>query len=110
MRPAFRKKNMASNENPLRKEPKVKLKTKSPRDLTKTIVGLIAQYGTGTIVYALIKNNVDDSRLDHKVGVGVASVAIGGIAKDAVKARTDEMIDDIFDGFKTVKDVTKDQK
>lgn len=83
----------------------------TPRIVTKNVIGWIAQYGTGIILYHVIKNNVEDvERIDRKIGVGVASIAIGGAAKDAVRSITDAQIDGFFDTFQVVKDVTQDQK
>ena len=76
------------------------------RDTAKKVVGLVAQYGTGVIVYGLIKNNVVPGNPIQAVGVFVGSIAIGGIVSDAATKYTDNLIDSVFDGIDEVKKVT----
>lgn len=75
----------------------------SKRETTKKIVGWIVQYGTGTIVYGIIRNNIAPTRIDHKIGVGAASLAIGGVVADAAVKYSDQLVDELFDAFDKLK-------
>jgi hypothetical protein len=67
------------------------------REVTKVVASAIAQYGTGVIVYAIIRNNVAPTRIDHKVGVAVASLALGGVVAEAAGKHIGKIVDDVFD-------------
>lgn len=69
----------------------------------KTVTRYAVQYGTGFIVNSIIQNQVHPQRIDHKVGVAVASVAIGGAVADAACAYTDRLIDEVADSVKSIK-------
>lgn len=78
------------------------------RELTKKVVGAVVQYGTGIVIYGVIRNNVAAERLDQKVGVAVASFVLAGMVADAARKYSDNTIDDLFDAFegKKVHNVT----
>jgi len=64
----------------------------------KKVVSSIAAYGSGVIVYAIIRNNIDYDELPaHKqLSASMAAFAIGGIVAEAVGAKTDEIIDSVM--------------
>lgn len=67
------------------------------RALTKKIVGYVAQYGTGVIVYGIIRNNIDPQRIDQKISAEVAAFALAGAAGLAATKYMNRFIDDICD-------------
>jgi hypothetical protein len=72
-------------------------------EIAKKIVRLATQYGTGMIVNSIISNNVHTERIDQKVGVAVASVAIGGVVGEAAGDHTDRMIDELIEATQSFK-------
>lgn len=72
-------------------------------DITKKVVRYAVQYGTGFIVNSIIANQVHPERIDHKVGVVVASVAIGGAVADAAGNHSDRMIDELVEAVASLK-------
>lgn len=75
----------------------------TPREIAKKVAGVIVQYGSAIIVNGIIKNNVDTSRIDNKIAVGLSSIALGGIVADATANRSDKIVDDIFDTIDEIK-------
>lgn len=67
--------------------------------LAKTALGHLAQFGSGTIVYGIIKNNVTTTTTFQKVTVGVASFALGGVVAGIAKSGMDEIVDDAVKSF-----------
>lgn len=78
------------------------------RQITKKIVGTVTKYGTGIVIYSVIRNEVAAERLDQKVGVAVASFVLANMVADAAEKYTDKTVDEIFDAFegKKVHNVT----
>jgi hypothetical protein len=69
----------------------------TPRDIAKKVAIALVQYGCGTIVYSTIKNNVKPTPIDHKIAVGAASMALGGVVSKAAAQYVEEKVDDLFD-------------
>lgn len=78
------------------------------RKLAKLVVGSAAAFGAGFIVTAIIKQNVVPVKLIHKLGVGVATLALSGIVANEARKYTDDMIDETLDFVETVKDGYKE--
>lgn len=73
------------------------------RDLIKAIIGAVVQYGSGTIVYGIIEKHVEPERVDKKVAVAAASMALGGVVGNAAADYTNRLIDDVFDKIEEIK-------
>lgn len=69
------------------------------RDIAKKVVGTVAKYGTGIIIYSVVRNEVAAERLDQKVGVAVASFVLASMVAEAAEKYTDKTVDEIFDAF-----------
>lgn len=67
------------------------------RALTKKIVGYVVQYGTGVIVYGIIRNNIAPERIDQKISAEVAAFALAGAAGLTATKYMHKFIDDICD-------------
>lgn len=67
------------------------------RKLAKQIAGIIVNIGVGTIIHGAIKANVETKNLAQKAGVMVASAAIVAVVSDTAVAKSDEVIDKLFD-------------
>ncbi len=73
-------------------------------DITKKIVANVAVYGSGVIVYAIIRNNLPPNLPIHKkVSAAVGAYVIGGIVGDAVEGQTDAIIDTIVEFYDNIK-------
>lgn len=79
-------------------------------DIVKTVVGYIVAGGTALIVKGIIDNNTSPESLPQRVAVTAASLAIGGIAKDATRKYTDEQIDKLIDAWNSAVDTVKAMK
>lgn len=73
------------------------------RELTKKIVKYVVGYGTGIVINGIINSNVEPDRIDQKIAVGVASLAIGGVIAEAASDYTDRRIEELFDKFEEAK-------
>jgi hypothetical protein len=74
------------------------------RELTKKILRLTAEYGTGVLVYGLLKeNSAPPNKLHQKIAVAVAMFALVGIAVDYSSKYTGEFVDQIFDAYEKLK-------
>lgn len=73
------------------------LHIKNKTAIAKKVVRIIVQFGAGTVVHAIISNNVDttDASVAHKVSVPVASYALGGMVANAAGDYTDKLIDEM---------------
>ena len=76
---------------------------KTPREIAKIVVGIVVQYGTASIVNGIIKSNVNPERIDQKIGVAAASIALGGAVAHVTSKQSDRMIDELFDLIDKVK-------
>lgn len=77
--------------------------------IAKNAVRLVVQYGTGCIINAVIKNNLEpyDTNPAQDVAIFVSGVAIGGAVADAAGAYTDQYIDEIIGFSSSVKNSRK---
>lgn len=71
--------------------------------IAKTVTRYAVQYGTGFIVNSIIQTHANPQRIDQKVGVAVASVAIGGAVAEAACAYSDRLIDEVVDAASNLK-------
>lgn len=69
----------------------------TPRDIAKKVAVAVVKYGCSTIVYTTIKNQVQPERIDHKIAVGAASMALGGVVSNAAAKYVEAKVDDLFD-------------
>jgi len=69
------------------------------RKVTKFIVSHVVGYGTGVIVYGIIKNNVAPDRTHQKIGVATASFVLGDLVSSKTLDRSNELVDKAFDAF-----------
>jgi len=72
-------------------------------EITKKIVAVGVQYGTGIIVAGIVRSNVVPMNTIQKIGIVVGTFALSGAASDAATKYTDHLIDEIVDGFQKVK-------
>ena len=79
----------------------------NPLSLAKFAASAIVGIGTGKIVGAIIKDAVKPEKLIEKITVGAASWVIAGIATEATKKYTNEMIDDVAKAVNAVVDTVK---
>lgn len=79
----------------------------NPLSVTKFAASLVVGIGTGKIVGKAIKQIVTPTSMIEKVTIAAASWVIAGIATDATKHYTDDMIDNVA---KAVDAVTKGVK
>lgn len=63
------------------------------KQTTKTVVGLVAQYGTALIISGAALAVAPTAKIHQKISVGVASIAIGGLLGEHVRKYTDDLID-----------------
>lgn len=75
--------------------------------LVKMAVSGVVGVGTGKIVGKIIKNNITPETLIDKITVGAAAWTIGGIATEATKKYTSEMIDDIYNAGTEIVEMLK---
>lgn len=74
------------------------------REMTKKIVGSVVGYGSGVIVYAIIRNNVPaDIRIDRKISAAAASFVLGGLVAERAERYSNRIIDDFFNQFDKAK-------
>lgn len=76
-------------------------------DIVKSVVGWIVAGGTGLIVKGIIENNTEPETLKAKVCITAASIAIGGMAKDATRKYTDAQIDWLIETWNSAADFVK---
>lgn len=67
----------------------------SKLNVAKVLISGIVGIGTGRIVQQIIKNNITPTSTIDKVTVLSAAWVIGGIASEATKSYTNNMIDDM---------------
>lgn len=79
-------------------------------DIVKAVVGWIVAGGTSLIIKGIIENNTAPEKLTQKVAIFAASVAIGGMAKNATRKYTDEQIDWLIDTWNSAVDTVKAMK
>ncbi len=75
--------------------------------ITKAIVGAIVRFGTGSIVYAIVRNNTTPESAFEKISIPAGSFVLGGIASDAARQYSERMIDDLVETFGGLKDNVK---
>lgn len=73
-------------------------------DIVKAVVGWTVAAGTSLIVKGIIENNTAPEKLTQRVAIAAASIAIGGIAKDATRKYTDAQIDWLIDTWNSAVD------
>jgi len=66
-------------------------------NVAKNAVKLVVQFGTGMILHAIVKNNLEDYDTNpaQQTAVLVAEFAIGGVVAEAASAYTDKFIDEL---------------
>ena len=79
-------------------------------DIAKAAVGYVVAAGTSLIVKGFIENNTSPETLIQKVTVTAASIAIGGMAKDATRKYTDQQIDKLIELWEDAKDAVRSLK
>jgi hypothetical protein len=77
------------------------------RQATKNVLHLVTEYGVGIIVTAIIKNNTAPTRIDKKISVFVAGLAIGGVVSNRASKYMDAFVDEIFDAYAKTKAARK---
>ncbi len=88
--------------------PKLK---KDKRELTKTVVDAVTDYGTTMLLYHVIENNVvKPRRLHNKIALAVFSFAVGSAISELGKKHTDKVIDTIFDTFAEVQKAVEENR
>ena len=71
-------------------------------ELAKKAISATVMFGTGRIVYSILRNNVDEpENIAQAVSVPVASFVIGGMAADAASQYSDRMVDEVVLWWKT---------
>lgn len=75
--------------------------------VVKFVASGVVGIGTGKIVGKIIKNNVTPETLIDKVTVLAAGWVIAGIATNATKKYTDDMVDDVVKAATVVVDKVK---
>jgi hypothetical protein len=82
----------------------------APIAIAKLLAKGIVHLGTGSIVSAIIKNNITPETTIQKVTVPASAFILGAIISDAAKDYTDNFIDETVDMFKKVKNMgTEDE-
>jgi hypothetical protein len=77
-------------------------------EIAKKLVSTVVSYGSGIIVYSIIRNNLPDDLPPHKqAAVAVASFAVGGMVADAASTYTDKLIDETVAAYIEVKEARK---
>jgi hypothetical protein len=76
----------------------------------KAVVGYVVAGGTALVVKGFIDNNTNPETMPSKIMVAAASVAIGGIAKDATRKYTDEQIDKLIAAWNDAKEAVRSLK
>ncbi len=72
--------------------------------LAKLGAKIVVHLGTGTIVNAIVRNNVAPANAFEKISIPAGSFAIGGIVANAAKQYTEDLIDDIVNAVSKAKD------
>jgi len=72
-------------------------------DFAKMAISFVVGTGTKIIIKAIVKNNVDISKVTDKVAVEAATWVLSGLVASGAKKYTDSMIDELIAKWQEIK-------